>query len=59
MLFCDYYKQWINVYKEGAIRPVTMSKYNMAHQWLLKLAPNQSITELDRISSQKILNEYA
>lgn len=39
MLFCDYYKQWITVYKEGAIRPVTMSKYNMAHQWLEKLIP--------------------
>ena len=59
MLFCDYYKQWINVYKEGAIRPVTMSKYNMAHQWLLKLAPDLSISELDRISYQKTLNEYA
>ena len=59
MLFCDYCKQWINVYKEGAIRPVTMSKYNMAHQWLLKLAPDLSISELDRISYQKILNEYA
>ena len=59
MLFCDYYKQWINVYKEGAIRPVTMRKYNMAHQWLLKLAPDLSISELDRISYQKILNEYA
>ena len=59
MLFCDYYKQWINVYKEGAIRPVTMSKYNMAHQWLLKLAPDLSISELDRISYQKILKEYA
>lgn len=21
-LFCDYYKQWINVYKDGAIRKV-------------------------------------
>lgn len=59
MLFCDYCKQWINVYKGGAIRPVTMSKYNMAHQWLLKLAPDLSISELDRISYQKILNEYA
>ena len=37
ILFCDYYKQWITVYKEGAIRPVTMNKYNMAHQWLEKL----------------------
>lgn len=59
MLFCDYYKQWINVYKEGAIRPVTMSKYTMAHQWLTKLAPDLSISDLDRISYQKILNEYA
>ena len=47
MLFCDYYKQWITVYKEGAIRPVTMSKYNMAHQWLEKLIPN-----LDRKSTR-------
>lgn len=42
MLFCDYYKQWISVYKEGAIRPVTMNKYNMAHNWLIKLIPDLS-----------------
>ena len=47
MLFCDYYKQWIAVYKEGAIRPVTMNKYNMAHQWLLKLIPELVISYLD------------
>ena len=51
MLFCDYYKQWITVYKEGAIRPVTMSKYNMAHQWLEKLIPNLTIGELDRLDN--------
>ena len=59
MLFCDYYKQWISVYKEGAIRPVTMNKYNMAHQWLLKLIPKLTISDLDRISYQKLLNDYA
>lgn len=59
MLFCDYYKQWITVYKEGAIRPVTMNKYNMAHQWLLKLIPELAISDLDRISYQKLLNDYA
>lgn len=58
-LFCDYYKQWITVYKEGAIRPVTMSKYNMAHQWLEKLIPELTIGELDRFSYQKLLNDYA
>lgn len=59
ILFCEYYKQWISVYKEGAIRPVTMSKYNMAYQWLVKLVPELKIRDLDRISYQKLLNEYA
>ncbi len=59
LLFCDYYKQWISIYKEGAIRPVTMKKYDMAHQWLVRLAPTLLIKDLDRISYQKILNDYA
>ena len=28
-LFCDYYEQWVAVYKEGAVRPVTLDKYKM------------------------------
>ena len=59
MLFCDYYKQWITVYKDGAIRPVTMNKYNMAHSWIEKLVPTLVIRNLDRITYQKILNDYA
>ena len=58
-LFCDYYKQWITVYKEGAIRPVTMNKYNRAHQWLEKLAPELTLGDLDRFAYQKLLNDYA
>ena len=59
VLFCDYYKQWIKLYKEGAIRPVTMKKYNMAHKWLIKLVPQLAIKDLDRITYQNLLNEYA
>ncbi len=59
MLFCDYYKQWITVYKEGAIRPVTMNKYNMAHHWLEKLIPELNVIDLDRTTYQKLLNDYA
>nr|WP_027871757.1 site-specific integrase [[Eubacterium] cellulosolvens] len=59
ILFCDYYKQWISVYKDGAIRPVTMKKYLMAYQWLLKLVPQLPIEALDRIAYQKLLNDYA
>ena len=28
-LFCDYYEKWVKVYKEGAIRKVTLDKYKM------------------------------
>ena len=59
ILFCDYYKQWITVYKEGAIRHVTMNKYNMAHHWLEKLVPKLTISNLDRFAYQKLLNDYA
>ena len=47
------------VYKEGAIRPVTMNKYYMAHQWLEKLIPDLLISNLDRTTYQKLLNDYA
>ena len=59
LLFCDYYKHWISVYKEGAIRPVTMKKYRMAHTWLEKIVPTLKISDLDRTSYQELLNNYA
>lgn len=59
ILFCDYYKQWITTYKEGAIRAVTMKKYTMAHQWIEKLVPSLKISDLTRIAYQQLLNEYA
>jgi integrase len=58
-LFCEYYARWIEVYKEGAIRKVTMDKYRMTLSWLVKLAPNLTICGLNRIAYQQILNDYA
>jgi Integrase len=58
-LFHVYYKQWISVYKEGAIRKVTMNKYLMTHQWLVKLIPNLKVNEITRITYQQLLNDYA
>lgn len=57
--FCDYYAQWIAMYKEGAIRSVTMNKYLMTQQWLEKLAPDLKLCELTRTEYQRILNDYA
>jgi len=31
-LFHEYYSLWIKVYKEGAVRKVTMNKYNLTEK---------------------------
>ena len=58
-LFSDYYSQWIGIYKEGAIRKVTLAKYQMSLRWLKKLIPNIKVRELNRIVYQQLLNDYA
>lgn len=49
----------INVYKEGAIRAVTLAKYMLSLSWLKKLAPKLRMFELSRISYQQLLNDYS
>ena len=58
-LFYEYYKQWIDVYKKGAIREATMAKYLMTQKWVEKLAPELKVSELTRTAYQKLLNDYA
>lgn len=54
-----YYKQWITIYKEGAIRNVTLQKYNMTLRWLQELAPDLKLCDVNRIVYQQLLNNYA
>ena len=58
-LFYEYYAQWITVYKEGAIRKVTMDKYLLTLSWIKQLAPDLKVGELSRITYQQLLNDYA
>ena len=58
-LFHEYYQQWIEVYKRGAIREATMAKYLMTQKWVKKLAPELRVSELTRTAYQKLLNDYA
>lgn len=58
-LFCDYYAQWVRVYKEGAIREVTMGKYRLTQSWLNELIPDLKVKDLDRTSYQQLINGYA
>ena len=54
----DYYRTWISVYKEGAIREVTLAKYRMSLAWVERLAPNLRLCELTRVAYQQLLNAY-
>lgn len=55
----DYYRKWISVYKEGAIRDVTLSKYRMSLSWIEKLVPDLRLCDVTRTVYQQIINEYA
>ena len=51
MLFSDYYSNWISIYKEGAIRDITLRKYQNSLDWIKKLVPELKLREITRESS--------
>ena len=57
--FCDYFEEWIYVYKRGAVRSVTLKKYELALSWLRKLTPELKLAELNRTRYQEIINAYS
>ena len=59
MLFWQYYESWISIYKEGAIRDVTLNKYKLTLKWLKELAPELKVKDINRITYQKLINAYA
>ncbi|MFC6347785.1 site-specific integrase [Vagococcus carniphilus] len=59
VLFHEYFSEWIDLYKVGAVRDVTLAKYRMSLQHLKNIAPNVKVSEMDRRKYQKILNLYA
>ena len=58
-LFTAYYEQWIKVYKEGAVRQVTLNKYLMTLVWAKRLIPKVRLCDMSRIVYQQMLNDYA
>lgn len=58
-LFSNYYARWIHLYKDGAVRPVTLRKYEKALDYIKEFAPNVHLNELNRSTYQAILNKYA
>jgi len=59
MFFHEYFAEWIELYKRGAVRAVTYQKYTMTLQRLTELAPHLKICELDKRKYQCLINAYA
>jgi integrase len=57
--FHEYFADWMEIYKQGAVRPITFQKYLMTHRRLFELVPTLKICELDKRSYQNLINEYA
>lgn len=58
-LFYKYYLDWIYIYKDNAVRQVTLDKYYLVQKRLKELAPDLHMNELNRRNYQQILNLYA
>lgn len=58
-LFYKYYKDWIELYKKGAVRHSTYIKYELAYRHLKNLCPTLHMNQLTRQSYQKLLNSFA
>jgi len=58
-LLCNYFEKWIKVYKEGAVRKVTLKKYYLSLHWIKTLVPKLKLFQIDRLKYQQILNCYA
>ncbi|EAG3568012.1 site-specific integrase [Listeria monocytogenes] len=57
--FHEYFKEWVDLYKVGAIRSITLQKYYVTEQKIQELVPNLKIKDLDRYTYQQLLNSYA
>lgn len=58
-LFHKYFEEWVELYKVGAVRQVTLDKYNITHQRIIELAPDLRMSDLSRTTYQRLLNSYA
>lgn len=59
ILFCDYYDEWIETYKVGAISDITLKKYYAAAKFLRDCIPKLLVSDFDRKKYQEMINEYS
>ncbi len=58
-LFYRYYARWVKLYKVGAVRKVTLEKYELTTRQIQALVPSLRLNELDRQTYQELINSFA
>lgn len=58
-LLVDYFDEWVDTYKRGAVRPVTLRKYELASRHLRELAGDVRLRDMDRKRYQRLINDFA
>lgn len=56
--FYKYYKEWVDTYKVGQVRQVTLDKYYLVVKQIKKLAPFLDLGDMTRADVQKLINDY-
>jgi integrase len=55
----DYFEDWVDTYKKGAVRQVTLSKYHVTLRRIKEIAPELRVENIDKRTYQWIINKYA
>lgn len=58
-LFYQYFANWIELYKVGAVSDRTLEKYDLTLRHLQEISPQLLLQDVTRIEYQKIINEFA
>ena|SRR5699024_6479420 len=56
--FYKYYKEWVETYKIGQVRDVTLNKYWLVARQIQKLAPELDLGDITRMDVQHLINRY-
>jgi integrase len=59
ILFHQYFAEWVQLYKVGAVRQVTLNKYWNTLNYIKKLSPKLCLVEMRRLEYQQLLNDFA
>lgn len=59
MTFVEYFRNWIETYKKGAVREITYKKYVLSLKRLEEIIHDMKLSDVNRVTYQSILNTYA